>query len=114
MIKVGDCYKYYEALDRCQYQHQTRSFYFDWLLSQFPELDEKDCHFLLNRWMKGGTEVMGEICRDNRFETIKKAKKHLIEATNIETSPDEMKVLDNFLYRCWQMGWLKEYEEEES
>lgn len=53
MIKVGDCYKYYEALDRCQYQHQTRSFYFGWLLSQFPELDEKDCHFLLNRWMKG-------------------------------------------------------------
>ena len=62
----------------------------------------------------GRIEVMREICRDDRFETIKKAKKHLIEATNIETSPDEMKVLDNFLYRCWQMGWLKEYEEEES
>lgn len=23
-----------------------------------------------------------------------------------------MKVLDDFLFRCWQMGWLKQYEEE--
>ena len=48
---------------------------------------------------------------DNRFETIERAKKDLLEATNIETSPDEMKVLNDFLYRCWQMGWLKQYEE---
>ena len=47
---------------------------------------------------------------DNRFETIKKAKKDLIESTNIEMSPDEMKVLDEFLFRCWQMGWLRKYE----
>lgn len=52
-----------------------------------------------------------EICGDNRFEIIKKAKKHILEATNIETSPEEMAVLDNFLFRCWQMGWLKKYEE---
>lgn len=50
------------------------------------------------------------ICADNRFEIINKAKQHLLEATNIDTSPDEMKVLDNFLFRCWQMGWLKDYE----
>ncbi len=50
------------------------------------------------------------ICNDNRFEVIGKAKEHLLEATNIETDPDEMAVLDSFLFRCWQMGWLKQYE----
>lgn len=53
---------------------------------------------------------MFEVCGDNRFEIIAKAKEHLLDATNIETSPDEMKVLDSFLFRCWQMGWLKKYE----
>lgn len=50
------------------------------------------------------------MCNDNRFEVIGKAKEHLLEATNIETSPDEMAVLDSFLFRCWQMGWLKQYD----
>ena len=49
-------------------------------------------------------------CGDNRFEVIEKAKKHLLSSTNIESSKEEMKVLDNFLIRCWQMGWLKQYE----
>ena len=53
---------------------------------------------------------MSEMCGDNRFEIIERAKKHLIESTNIETSLDEMRVLDSFLYRCWQMGWLEQYE----
>lgn len=53
---------------------------------------------------------MGEVCGDNRFEIIAKAKQDIIESTNIETSKDEMKVLDNFLFRCWQMGWLDKYE----
>lgn len=52
---------------------------------------------------------MNETCNDNRFEIIEKAKKHILEATNIDTSSDEMKVLDNFLFRCWQMGWLDKY-----
>lgn len=56
---------------------------------------------------------MGENCSDNRFEIIEKAKKELLEWTNIDTSPDEMKVLDNFLFRCWQIGWLDKYDEEE-
>ena len=47
-----------------------------------------------------------DACGDNRFELIERAKKTLIEATNIESSPDEMKVLDNILFRIWQMGWL--------
>lgn len=54
---------------------------------------------------------MNEICVDNRFEIIEKAKKHLLEATNIETAEDEMKVLNSFLFRCWQMGWLKQYDD---
>ena len=53
---------------------------------------------------------MNEICGDNRFEIIAKAKAHLLDATNIDTSEDEMKVLDNFLFRCWQMGWLDRYD----
>ena len=52
---------------------------------------------------------MGEVCTDDRFEIIEKAKKSILNATNIETSPEEMKVLDNFLFRCWQMGWLDKY-----
>lgn len=61
-------------------------------------------------------EVMNviEVCSDNRFEIIEKAKKHILEATNIDTSQDEMKVLDNFLFRCWQMGWLDNYNSAEA
>lgn len=53
---------------------------------------------------------MSEVCADNRFEIIDQARKDIIESTNIEKNPDEMKVLDNFLFRCWQMGWLDRYE----
>ena len=55
---------------------------------------------------------MNNMCGDNRFKIIKKAKEALMNSTNIDTSPDEMKVLDNFLFRCWQMDWLKMYEDE--
>ena len=48
---------------------------------------------------------------DNRFEIINRAKEALLDSTNIEQSPDEMKVLDNFLFRCWQMDWLDCYDE---
>ena len=49
---------------------------------------------------------MSEICTDNRFEVIAAYKKKLVERTNIETSPDEMAVIDNILFRFWQLGWL--------
>lgn len=49
-------------------------------------------------------------CGDNRFELIDKAKRDIIEKTSIESSPDEMKVLDSFLFRAWQMGWLDKYD----
>ena len=55
-------------------------------------------------------ETVKEMCGDNRFEVIQRAKEHLIEATNIESSPDEMKVLDSFLFRAWQMEWLRKYD----
>lgn len=53
---------------------------------------------------------MNEICGDNRFEIIAKAKADLLEGTNIETDEAEMAVLDNILFRCWQMGWLDRYD----
>ena len=53
---------------------------------------------------------MAMICGDNRFEITAKAKQALIESTNIEISPKEMEVLDSFLFRCWQMGWLDNYD----
>ena len=56
----------------------------------------------------------GEICGDDRFGIIKRAKEHLLKATNIEGSKDEMSCLDSFLFRCWQMGWLKQYEKKGS
>ena len=55
--------------------------------------------------------MMMEMCGDNRFEVIARAKEHLLDATNIETSEEEMAVFDNFLFRCWQMGWLDKYDE---
>ena len=53
---------------------------------------------------------MGDMCGDNRFIIIERAKEDILQSTNIESSKDEMKVLDNFLFRCWQMGWLDKYD----
>ena len=57
------------------------------------------------------SEADGAVCGDNRFEVIGEAKRMLLEGTNIESSADEMKVLDSFLFRCWQMGWLHSVEQ---
>ena len=56
--------------------------------------------------------MCGEICGDNRFEIIAEAKRQLLEYTNIETSSDERAEIDSFLFRCWQMGWLKSLDKE--
>jgi hypothetical protein len=48
------------------------------------------------------------ICGDNRFEIIEKAKEMLLNATNIEDSKEEMKVLTNILFRMWQVGLINE------
>ena len=50
------------------------------------------------------------MCGDNRFEIIERAKRNLVENTNIQSRKEEMQVLDNFLFRCWQMGWLDKYD----
>lgn len=54
---------------------------------------------------------MNVVCSDNRFELIEKYKAKLIESTNIETSLDEMNVLNSILFRFWQMGWLDKLEQ---
>lgn len=56
------------------------------------------------------SDVEGDNCTDSRFEVIAAAKKALLESTNIKSSHAEMAVLDNFLMRCWQMGWLSQYD----
>lgn len=56
---------------------------------------------------------MSDLCTDNRFELIEKYKQKLIESTNIKTSQKEMMVLDDILFRCWQMGWLDILEKNE-
>lgn len=55
---------------------------------------------------------MNLICGDERFNIIKKARADLIFSTNISDSRDEMNLMDNFLFRCWQMGWLDKYKNE--
>ena len=60
--------------------------------------------------MTENKKTVGEMCNDNRFELIEKAKQKLLKATNIETSQDEMKVLDSILFRVWQLGWLDNLE----
>ena len=62
---------------------------------------------------EGGERMTGEVCSDGRFELIGKAKRKLLECTNIESRPEEIAVLDNILYRCWQMGWLDKLRENE-
>ena len=54
------------------------------------------------------------ICGDNRFKIIEKAKQAILEETNIKDDKAQMAELDSFLFRCWQMEWLKKYEEKES
>ena len=70
-----------------------------------PQLRRKDG--------QGGITMYNEMCGDNRFEIIAEAKRQLLEYTNIETSSDEMAVIDSFLFRCWQMGWLKSLDKKE-
>ena len=51
-------------------------------------------------------------CGDTRFEVIARAKEDLFKSTNIERNEKEVAVIDNILFRCYQMGWLDRYKEE--
>ena len=53
---------------------------------------------------------MNYTCGDNRFEIIRKATVDLMKSTNIDSCQDELNVLENILFRAWQMGWLDKYE----
>ena len=53
---------------------------------------------------------MNQTCGDNRFEIVRRATVDLMKSTNIDSSPDELNVLENILFRAWQMGWLNKYE----
>ena len=52
--------------------------------------------------------MCGEICTDNRFEVIENCKAILLNSTNIDKSPEELKVLDNILFRMWQCCLIDE------
>lgn len=64
-----------------------------------------------NRMESERSKRMADVCTDNRFELIAKYKAKLVEATNIETDKAEMDVIDNVLFRIWQMGWLDTLEQ---
>ena len=51
-----------------------------------------------------------QVCGDDRFDVIARARKYLLWATNIGDSPEEMSVLDDFLMHCWQVGWLDKFD----
>lgn len=53
---------------------------------------------------------MNAVCGDNRFEIIAKVKEHLVKATNIEMQPEELKYVDNVLFRLWQLGYFDSVE----
>jgi hypothetical protein len=52
-------------------------------------------------------KLCGNVCADERFDMIARAKSELMRSTNIETNKKEMEVIDSILYRFWQMGWLQ-------
>lgn len=54
--------------------------------------------------------MMCNTCDDNRFQLIEKYKAEIVAATNIAGCKEEMDVLDNILFRFWQIGWLDKLE----
>lgn len=84
-----------------------------------PECDKADndlcCVHEIYVEIKQNKEDMEEKgqCCDNRFEIIAKAKEALLKETNIARDEKEMAVIDNILFRCWQMGWLDKYDDTE-
>lgn len=64
--------------------------------------------YLIDREFEIETRTV-ELCNDDRYEVIEKAKKQLLEQSKIKASPNELAVLDAFLFKCWQFGWLDAY-----
>ena len=92
----------------------------NYLLETAVTVPPKDVFTLINneqrliaieiKQTKEDMEEKGQCC-DNRFEIIAKAKEALLKETNIARDEQEMAVIDNILFRCWQMGWLDKYDD---
>ena len=92
----------------------------NYLLETAVSVPPKDVFTLINneqrliaieiKQNKEDMEEKGQCC-DNRFEIIAKAKEALLKETNIARDEQEMAVIDNILFRCWQMGWLDKYDD---
>ena len=74
---------------------------FDWEAGQLRITPENDLMCVKHNYLQN-------MRNGNRLELIECYKKQLVESTNIKSSPNEMAVIDNILFRFWQMGWLKE------
>lgn len=48
---------------------------------------------------------MNGVCGDNRFKIIEKVKNHLLKSTNI--TQKELEVVDNILFRLWQLDYFE-------
>ena len=46
------------------------------------------------------------------MEVIERAKEELFNSLDHELSPEETKAVNSLLYRCWKIGWLKKYKED--
>lgn len=75
-----------------------------------PQLCGEESFLVEIKQTKEDMEEKGQCC-DNRFEIIAKAKEALLKETNIARDEQEMAVIDNILFRCWQMGWLDKYDD---
>ena len=108
--KVGEPYEHYEKFYQC----------YKLPMETEIRLLPNNCYpigkdNLVEIGIKQSKEDMEEKkqCGDTRFRIIARAKEHLFQATNIAEDKKELEVLDSFLLRCWQMGWLKQYEDAE-
>lgn len=84
--------------------------------SRHYDEESKSWEFMVTMTPRQTAVVRGYVsaqCSDDRFEIIAKAKADILAKTNIESRPEEMAVLNNILYRCWQMGWLAKYDTKE-
>lgn len=57
--------------------------------------------------------MAGIIADCDRIFVIGKYRQRLIDSTNINESPEEMKVLNDLMFRLYQMGWLDDLEKME-
>ena len=112
--KVGDTYEK-RVLDGTFSTFQRYKVYTPIILPQKPHVYFNFIDSIIEIEIKQNKEDMEEKkqCGDNnKFRVIARAKKLLLQAMNIAEDKKELEMLDSFLLCCWQMGWLKQCEEE--